>query len=361
MRYFDCDKVKTMETVKTIHLTQTVQKGGCAAKVAAVELRKILSQVRMPKAPPELIVGTGTFDDAAIYRVNADVALVQTLDFFTPIVDSPRLFGKIAAANALSDVYAMGGKPATAMAIFAFPLALMEDAIAVEVLQGAAEVIEASGAALVGGHTIDDDTMKFGLSITGFVHPEKVWTNAGARPGDALILTKGLGTGTLTAALKREEATEADIDVGLQSMCQLNDIAGVVSDELLSSIHAATDVTGFGLAGHAFNLARSSQVSLEIEFKALPVLPRALEFLEKEFLTKAHRTNAEYVKTHTRFTDASKVMEQLVYDPQTSGGLLLSVDPSCADELLRALKTRFPMASRIGRAKSPDARALHFQ
>jgi len=355
-----------METAQTVHLTQTVQKGGCAAKVAATELRKILAQVRMPEAPPELIVGSGTFDDAAIYRVNRETALVQTLDFFTPIVDSPRLFGRIAAANALSDVYAMGGKPATAMAIFAFPLATMEDAIAVEVLQGAVEVIEASGAALVGGHTIDDDTMKFGLSVTGFVHPEKVWTNAGARSGDALILTKGLGTGTLTAALKREEATETDIAVGLESMCQLNDIGSVVPAELLASIHAATDVTGFGLAGHALNLARASQVSLSIDLQALPVFPRVLEFLEKEFLTKAHRTNAEYVRAHTRFTDASQIMQQLVYDPQTSGGLLLAVDPSHADELLRALKPRFPMASLIGQANPSDSQAsgsqaLHFR
>ena len=200
-----------MEKSNTIRLTQTVQKGGCAAKVAAVELRKILGQVRFPPAAKELIIGAGTFDDAAVYQIQPDLALVQTLDFFTPILDSPRLFGRVAAANALSDVYAMGGRPSTAMAIFAFPLATMDNSVAVEVLQGAADAIEESGACLVGGHTIDDDTMKFGLSVTGFVHPDRVWSNAGARSGDVLILTKPLGTGTLTAALKRGEVTEAGI------------------------------------------------------------------------------------------------------------------------------------------------------
>lgn len=195
-----------MQNSDPIRLTQTVQKGGCAAKVAALELRKILAEVRFPDVPEELLIGSGTFDDAAIYKVSPDLALVQTLDFFTPIVDSPRLFGRIAAANALSDVYAMGGLPKTAMAIFAFPLATLQESVAVEVLQGACDVIAESGAALVGGHTIDDDTMKFGLSVTGFVHPDRVWSNAGAKPGDVLILTKPLGTGTLTAALKRERS-----------------------------------------------------------------------------------------------------------------------------------------------------------
>jgi selenide,water dikinase len=344
--------------METVRLTQTVQKGGCAAKVAATELRKILAQVNFPPAHKELLIGTGTFDDAAIYMVNDTTALVQTLDFFTPIVDTPKLFGKIAATNALSDVYAMGGLPKTAMAIFAFPLATLDTQIAVEVLQGAADAIAESGAALVGGHTIDDDTMKFGLSVTGYVHPEKIWSNAGSRAGDKLILTKPLGTGTLTAALKRGEVTEDEIRDGLESMCLLNDAIRVLSPEQLSSIHAATDVTGFGLAGHALNLARASGVSLRFESERLPRFERAMEFMSKGFLTKAHRTNAEYAGGQAGFS--SDAVQKLVCDPQTSGGLLLSVEASQAESVLETLSSRFPFAQIVGQVGSQNEKLLEF-
>jgi selenide,water dikinase len=349
-----------MQNPDSIRLTQTVQKGGCAAKVAAVELRKILGQVRFPPSPADLLIGAGTFDDAAVYRVNEELALVQTLDFFTPIVDTPSLFGRIAAANALSDVYAMGGTPRTAMAIFAFPVATMDAAVAVDVLQGASDTISESGAALVGGHTIDDDTMKFGLSVTGFVHPEKIWSNAGAKPGDVLILTKALGTGTLTAALKRGETTEAGIQDGLMSMCLLNDVAGKLAMNLSSAIHAATDITGFGLAGHALNLARASQVNLHIQLDQLPRFEKTLEFLSKGFLTKAHRTNGEYVKDQTRFERDDQIFQQLVFDPQTSGGLLLAVDAAAADRILSELQSFFPAARKIGVVGTESQSGLRF-
>ena len=339
-----------MQNSSQIKLTQTVQKGGCAAKVAAVELRKILAQVKFPPAPAELLVDTGTFDDAAIFKMTDDLALVQTLDFFTPIVDSPKMFGRIAAANALSDVYAMGGRPVTAMAIFAFPLATLDNSVAVDVLQGASDVIAESGASLVGGHTIDDDTMKFGLSVTGFVNPKYLWSNSGAKPGDVLILTKPLGTGTLTAALKRGEASEADIRDGLESMGTLNDTS-VLSEELVSAVHAATDITGFGLAGHGYNMAKSSSCSLEIELDRLPRFEKTMEYLDKGFLTKAHRTNAEYVSDAAVFEIDDKVKRLLVFDPQTSGGLLLAVAPEKADSVLAALASRFGSSQKIGRVK----------
>lgn len=348
----------TTDSIHPIRLTQTVQKGGCAAKVAALELKKILAQVTFPPTPNELLIGTGTFDDAAVYKVDSETALVQTLDFFTPIVDSPNLFGRIAAANALSDVYAMGGTPKTAMAIFAFPLMTLDNSVAVDVLQGASEAIAESGAALVGGHTIDDDTMKFGLSVTGFVHPERIWSNAGARLGDVLILTKALGTGTLTAALKRGEVNEDQIRDGLDSMCLLNNVADQLPDDLKSNIHAATDVTGFGLAGHALNLARASQVSLTIEGARLPRFEKTMEFLSKGFLTKAHRTNAEYVSAQTRFDNAA--VTQLVCDPQTSGGLLLSVEASAADAILSHLQARFPVTQEIGVVNAQQGPLLLF-
>jgi len=341
-----------------IRLTQTVQKGGCAAKVAATELRKILAQVRFPKSPEELLIGTGTFDDAAIYKVNDDLALVQTLDFFTPIVDTPRAFGRIAAANALSDVYAMGGRPVTAMAIFAFPLATLDNEVAVEVLQGAADVIAESGAALVGGHTIDDDTMKFGLAVTGYVHPDRVWANSGARSGDHLILTKPLGTGTLTAALKRGELSEPEIQEALDSMMMLNNAVDLLDTADRAAIHAATDVTGFGLAGHALNMARASGVALEITLEQLPIFSRAQECLQKQFLTKAHRTNREYIQSHSEFTSPAGEREQLVVDPQTSGGLLLSVDPKRSLAILERLQARFAAARIVGRAITPQSDCL---
>jgi len=344
--------------MQTIRLTQTVQKGGCAAKVAATELRGILAKVKFPPSPKELLIGAGTFDDAAIYEVNSELALVQTLDFFTPIVDSPYLFGRIAAANALSDVYAMGGRPKTAMAIFAFPLATLDTSIAVQVLQGASDAIADAGAALVGGHTIDDETMKFGLSITSYVQPKYVWSNAGARAGDALILTKPLGTGTLTAALKRGEVNESQIKDGLDSMCLLNNTADVLDADLAQSIHAATDVTGFGLAGHALNLARASDVNLRFLLRELPYFERALEFLAKGFLTKAHRTNSDYVKADVRFELDEKTLELLVFDPQTSGGLLLAVDAAKADEVVTKLSARFPYSRRVGQVRARATTSL---
>lgn len=343
-----------------VRLTQTVQKGGCAAKVAAVELRKILAQVEFPEAPKELLVGAATFDDAAVFEVHPDLALVQTLDFFTPIVDSPRIFGRIAAANALSDVYAMGGKPSTALAIFAFPLATLDNSVAVEVLQGASDAIRESGAALVGGHTIDDDTLKFGLSVTGFVHPKKIWSNAEAEPDDVLILTKPLGTGTLTAALKRGEVTEEGIQDALASMSQLNDVPSLLPENLTDAVHAATDITGFGLAGHGLNMARASGVNLSIDCEKLPRFDRALEFIEKGFLTKAHRTNAEYVEGQARFADVPPALQKLLFDPQTSGGLLLSVDPKLVDEVMLALSRRFELARKIGTVQAFSDHHLSF-
>lgn len=338
--------------LSSLKLTQTVQKGGCAAKVAAYELRQILSQVQFPPAPSQLSVGHQTFDDAAIYNLTPDQfqqtsSLVQTLDFFTPIVDTPRWFGRIAAANSLSDVYAMGGDPITAMAILAFPLATFDNAVAVEVLQGASEILTKASTPLVGGHSIDDDTLKFGLSVTGLVNPDQTWSNAGAKPGDILILTKGLGTGTLTAALKRQAVTESEISEALESMAQLNRVKPALG--LLSeAIHAATDITGFGLAGHSLHMAKGSQVSLQIETSQLPKLGGAVDFLEKEFLTKAHRTNRQYVQDYCDFKIEDKIIQNLVMDPQTSGGLLLSVGPHQADAVVAALKLEFPLVKVIG-------------
>lgn len=344
--------------MEQIRLTQTVQKGGCAAKVAASELRQILGRVKFPAAHPELLVDGGLFDDAAIYKVSDGTAMVQTLDFFTPIVDSPRRFGAIGAANALSDVYAMGGRPKTAMAILAFPLATMSTDVIVEVMQGASDKISEAGACLVGGHSIDDDTLKFGLSVTGFVDPSKVWSNAGARPGDDLILTKALGTGTLTAALKRGDGDEAAFAEAMESMSALNRVVDFLSTEALSAVHAATDITGFGLSGHSLQMARASRAGFEFEFASLPWLEGARASLEKGFLTKAHRSNALYTEAELEWGGVPEGERLICHDPQTSGGLLLSVDPRFSGTILAELSKAFPRSCRIGRVTPPRERAL---
>lgn len=343
---------------ESIRLTQTVQKGGCAAKVAAAELRQILKQVKFPPRSAQVLVDGAYMDDAAIVQVSDDQALVQTLDFFTPIVDSPRTFGAIAAANALSDVYAMGGTPLTAMAILAFPLATMPSDVIVQVLQGASDKILESGAQFVGGHSIDDDTLKFGLSVTGTVHPKKIWSNRGAQAGDVLILTKALGTGTLTAGLKRNEWNESEIQDALNSMMQLNSILDLLTEQQTQEIHAATDITGFGLLGHALHIAQGSQTSLHISFNELPLFERTRSSIEKGFLTKAHRTNREYTQAHVNQESLSELEKQCLVDPQTSGGLLISVAKSAASEIVARLGSRFPYVRIVGEVVPQQTSAI---
>ena len=314
-----------------IRLTQTVQKGGCAAKISAEVLKETLGKLDFSSSDPHVLIDGKDFDDAGIYQITPDLALVQTLDFFTPIVDSPYLFGQIAAVNALSDVYAMGGMPKTCLAILAFPLSTLDPEIMTEVLAGAQSKIKESGSTLLGGHSIDDDTLKFGLSVTGTVDPKNLWTNRGAQIGDVLILTKALGTGTLTAGLKASDYTEGQIQAALDSMTQLNQIQDLLSATMQSSIHAATDITGFGLAGHAMQVAKASRVSLRINFNSIPVLPLAFDSLKAENFTKAHRSNFSYTKAHAHFKKTLQAHEsQILYDPQTSGGLLLAIHPAHA-------------------------------
>ncbi len=338
--------------MEKIRLTQTVQKGGCAAKVAAAELRKILENVRFPEAHPALLVDGRHFDDAAIYKITDDTALVQTIDFFTPIVDSPHLFGRVASCNAVSDVYAMGGRPITALGVLAFPTASLDNQIIGEVLQGASDLLSEAKTNFVGGHSIDDDTLKFGLAVTGLVHPDRIWTNQGAQIGDQLILTKPLGTGASTAALKRSEVTEEEISDVMSSMTRLNNAVEYLSPDEILAIHAATDITGFGLSGHSWQLSRASRRGLQFEFDALPIFKRAQEFIEAGFLTKAHRTNREYTSEHlnTGLLDGWRL--QIIHDPQTSGGLLLSVSKDHADSVLSALKSHFPGVAIVGEVTS---------
>jgi selenide,water dikinase len=342
-----------------VELTQTVQKGGCAAKVAASELRKILSQVRFPAPHPELLVDGRHFDDAGIYKVTEDIALVQTLDFFTPILDTPTDFGEVAAANALSDVYAMGGRPKTAMGILAFPIATMDYSVIVDVMQGASDKVKEAGANFVGGHSIDDDTLKFGLSVTGFVDPKKMWTNAGAKVGDHLILTKPIGTGTMTAALKRRSLSETEIVEAIRSMKQLNNAIDFLSDSGL--VHAATDITGFGISGHCMQLALASGVTLKIQTQAIPLFEKTLACLEQGFLTKAHRSNQDYTAASIDCEKLNKLLALMIHDPQTSGGLILSVPAAKSAEILKSLKRGFESAGIIGVVEEKQKAAVIFE
>ena len=351
-----------------IKLTQTVQKGGCAAKLPAGALREILSGLKQDR-PPELLVGHETMDDACLWDLGDGRLLVQTLDFFTPIVDAPFDFGAVAAANAISDVYAMGGKPATAMTILAFPGSTLPLELIRPLMDGALSVLNRAGIALAGGHTIDDETLKMGFSVSGFVNKGRHWTNAGARPGDALILTKGLGTGTITAALKKGGASEAWIRGAIASMTTINDIIDAMAP---FTVHAATDITGFGLAGHAVQMAEASGCGFLINPDSLPTLEGAIECLEAGHLTRAHTTNEAYTNARVGWdlgaSDAARwtaARRKLVVDPQTSGGLFLTLPAAQAAGALKAIQNAgFASASIIGEVvpaeKMPPGKNLVF-
>ena len=294
----------------------------------------------MPRVTdPNLLVGFETADDGGVYRLTPELALVQTVDFFTPIVDDPFIFGAIAAANSLSDVYAMGGTPLTALSILAWPggneLGDLE-----QVLLGGADKMREAGCVILGGHSVNDPEIKFGYAVTGTVHPDRVWTNAGANAGDVLVLTKRIGTGVISTALKQGIATESHVDASIRSMLTLNRAIGEALQGL--EVHAATDVTGFGLLGHGREMALGSNVTLEIEAVRVPLLDGALDYARRGALPGGLKNNREFVAT---CVEGASDFDDLLYDPQTSGGLLVSLP----DDAARQLATRYPEATRIGR------------
>jgi len=337
-------------------LTRTVQKGGCAAKLAAGTVSDLLRGLPR-QAHPDLLVGTDFLDDAAAWRLNDDQAIVQTLDFFTPIVDDAVDFGAIAAANAVSDVFAMGATPLTALTILAYPIDTLPGEVLTRLMDGAARTLNEAGAQLVGGHSIEDDTLKLGFSVTGVAHPDRLWSNRGARPGDALILTKAVGTGTLTGARKNDEVAAETLTEAIASMRAVNRLD--LPDDLHAAVRAATDVTGFGVLGHGLHLARGSDVTVRIEAAAVPRLQGADETLARGILTKAHRTNTLYVQAHVSGREGvSETAWWSLVDPQTSGGLLLAVAPDRAEALLSRIRPSFPRAARIGEVTTGDEAPL---
>jgi selenide,water dikinase len=304
------------------------------------------------QANENVIVGFDTADDAGVYRLTAECALVQTVDFFTPIVDDPRTFGAIAAANALSDVYAMGGVPLTSLSIVAYPAKGDLDDLG-DILRGGAEKMQEAGCVIVGGHSVADDEIKFGYAVTGRVHPDRVWTNAGARPGDVLVFTKRIGTGIVSTALKRGLAREDDVRASVDSMLALN--RGAAEAMAASTVHACTDVSGFGLLGHAREMAVASRVSLEIESSAVRFLPGAIEYARAGAIPGGLKNNREFVSdcVETRGGIPQEV-ECLLYDPQTSGGLLISLP----EEDARKLEAELESAYRVGRVLPAQEKPL---
>ena len=277
---------------------------------------------------PNVLVGFDTCDDAGVYRLTPECALVQTVDFFTPIVDDPHTFGAIAAANSLSDVYAMGGTPITALSVLAYPAkGDMNDLR--EILRGGAEKIAEAGCALVGGHSVADDEIKFGYSITGTVHPDRVMANAGARAGDALVLSKRIGTGVISTALKRGLASDEHVQAAIESMLALNRHGCEIM--MRTDAHGCTDITGFGLLGHAREMAVASNVTLEIQASAVPFLPGAVEYARAGAQPGGLKNNREFAGTCVAIEgEIAPEIEALLYDPQTSGGLLVSVSEADA-------------------------------
>ncbi len=296
----------------------------------------MLRQLPEREHDPNLLVGLDTSDDAGVYKLTDDIAIIQTVDYFTPVVDDPYMFGQIAAANALSDVYAMGGKPKTVMNIVGFPIKELGPDVLAEILKGAADKTKESGALIVGGHSIDDKEPKFGLSVTGLIHPDKVLKNVGAKPGDALVLTKPIGVGILTTGVKRDAVTPEQLQKVTETMASLNKVAAECLEGL--NPNAGTDVTGFGLLGHASEIARGSDVSLTLHFDQVPLLDGTVELAGKGIIPGGTKSNYEWLSEAVEYSDELTEQERYILcDAVTSGGLLVSLPKEEAELYVQKL------------------------
>jgi selenide,water dikinase len=338
-------------------LTSLSHGGGCGCKIAPGVLSEILKGTAGMVVPPELLVGIETADDAAVYKLNEEQALIATTDFFMPIVDDPYDFGRIAATNAISDVYAMGGKPIMALALVGMPISVLSTNTIGRILEGGQSVCKAAGIPIAGGHTIDSVEPIYGLVALGLVHPQRVKRNADARAGDVLVLGKPLGVGVLSAALKKEKLDAAGYERMISTTTRLNTPGPELA--AIDGVHALTDVTGFGLAGHGLELARGADLSIEIDWKQVPVLQGVRELAEAGFVTGASGRNwAGYgadVVVPAGFPEADQA---LLTDPQTSGGLLVSCTPDSVDQVLETFRRHgFAQAAVIGQARPASAGA----
>jgi selenide, water dikinase len=340
-----CSGEREDEALEDIPLTTLVENAGCASKIGQEDLKRALSG--LPRIlDPAVLVSSETCDDAGVYRIDAERALVQTVDVFTPVVDDPYVFGEIAAANSVSDVYAMGGRPLTALAIVAFPIETLSARIMNRMLQGGFDKLREADTVVIGGHSIKDREIKFGFAVTGIVHPDRIVTNAAAEPGQVLILTKPVGTGILSFASQIGRSRPEWLEATARSMASLNRIAAEVM--IKAGVRCATDVTGFGLIGHSGEIARQSGVDIEINSGAVPLFEGVLECVREGLIPGGVERNRESAAgILERAPDVGEDLESILCDPQTSGGLLMCVAPARAGELIRALHDRGNLSAAI--------------
>ena len=331
-----------------IKLTKLATCAGCGAKVGAGVLAQLLEDIQV-HTDPNLLVGFDKSDDASVYKISDDLALVQTVDFFPPIADDPYMFGQIAATNALSDVYAMGGEPKLCLNIMAVPKNMPKEAVH-QLLRGGYDKVYEAGALITGGHSILDEEPKYGLAVTGFVHPDRILTNVGARPGDVLLFTKPLGIGVLTTAAKADMVSREGMDLALRMMTTLNKSARDVMVQY--RVHACTDVTGFGMLGHLYEMAQGSDVEITLHVDKIDLIEEALELARMGILPEGMYRNRTFAEAAVEPGDTELAKQDLLYDPQTAGGLVMAVDPADADALLEALLPVVPSARRIGEVAS---------
>ena len=318
-----------------VDLLQMVEYGGCSAKISPKLLEEILKYLPLPK-DPNILVDIDTHDDAGVYRVNDQLALVLTTDFFPPVCSDPYEFGQIAAANSISDVYAMGGDPVLALNIMMFPAAKLPMEAYAEILKGGFDKATEAGVRIIGGHTIDDNPPKYGLAVVGYIHPDKIITNAGAKAGDHLILTKAIGTGIIMAGQRLGMADEADIDEAKRLMKFLNKSGAEVMKKY--NLKGATDVTGFGLAGHALKMAMASKVSIKIDMKKVPLIGNVYKLIDEGCIPGASFRNLDFVEEHLQtVSDLDYNLKMIAFDAQTSGGLLMSVPADIVQKVLSDL------------------------
>ncbi|HLN54868.1 MAG TPA: selenide, water dikinase SelD [Bacteroidales bacterium] len=343
-----------------IDLLQLVEYGGCSSKIPATQLEEILKLLPLP-SDPNILVDIDTHDDAGVYRINDELALVLTTDFFPPVCSDPYEFGQIAAANSISDVYAMGGDPLLALNIMMFPAARLPMEAYAAIMKGGFDKATEAGVRIIGGHTIDDFPPKYGLAVTGFVHPEKIVTNAGAKAGDVLVITKPVGTGIINAALRMGLASEADVNTARESMKLLNKSAAGVMKKY--GIRGGTDITGFGLAGHALKMARASNVSMNISMRSVPIIGDAYNLTDDGCIPGASFRNLEYAGAFIgEAEDLDYNLRMIAFDAQTSGGLLMCVPEVKASAVLNDLRSAgLNSASVIGSVSEKGDKFLYLR
>ncbi|MBK7709619.1 MAG: selenide, water dikinase SelD [Bacteroidales bacterium] len=339
-------------------LLQMVESGGCSAKISPKQLEEILKYLPLP-ADPNILVDIDTHDDAGVYRVNDDLALVFTTDFFPPVCSDPYEFGQIAAANSISDVYAMGGDPVLALNIMMFPAAKLPMEAYAEILKGGFDKAAEAGVRIIGGHTIDDNPPKYGLAVVGYINPARLITNAGARPGDNLILTKPVGTAIILAAQRLGMADEKDILEALRLMKLLNKSGADIMKKY--NVKGATDITGFGLAGHALKMARASNVSMPLKINEVPLIGKAYNLIDEGCIPGASFRNLEYAEKDVGFAPGLDYnLKMIAFDAQTSGGLLMSVSPEDTEKIIDELKAAgLTSASVIGNVRESDEHLVY--